>query len=424
MDIAKKVLNTLLVILVIASLLVIGVHLYYKYFITDFTIGINYMGDATGVDVLESTTLTDEEKEALERKTIFVANYYSNDANNGMQLRELQLNYFMDYKLQSSSYRSTGIQICGDREIVIDNWRATSFTSSECEAYCEEVIYYDTVNGISYNGTTSNDPDLFSSNTKMNRDTRFIIKIDNEAYAIQLNKTTQKSALFFSGTYIYNYIYLLDSVIQAIKTNSNGYGDWYITLDLSEYFTIYKYDTDGKFKEDDVSDIIKNYAVIKFHYDENGAQSSKQSLYNIIDCDSNWVYGGDIDVDYWQERVVYNYTIDQLSLRFSEVYGGNFVYLNSDIKAMFKDMPRAKLIITIDLDKAKELNKTIVGIDYGGFEGVKIDTINVFGEGNFILSTQSLNDTELQTLRYENTITLDKRQNYINSEYSEVKVWM
>lgn len=73
--------------------------------------------------------------------------------------------------------------------------------------------------------------------------------------------------------FVYIALHFCDFAVNAL------YGDYYITVDLSEYFTIRAFDTEsGKFKEDDVTDIIKNYSVLKFHYDENGARNSSQSL--------------------------------------------------------------------------------------------------------------------------------------------------
>ena len=96
--------------------------------------------------------------------------------------------------------------------------------------------------------------------------------------------------------------------MQAVKTNSAGYGDYYITVDLSSLFSIKEFDTEtGKYKADNVTDIIKTYSVLKFHYDENGARSSQQSIFGIIDNNSKYDLTQDkVDTTYWQERMTYN----------------------------------------------------------------------------------------------------------------------
>ena len=183
--------------------------------------------------------------------------------------------------------------------------------------------------------------------------------------------------------------------MQAIRTNSAGFGDYYVTVDLSEYFSIREYDSEtGKYKTDNVTDIIKNYAVLKFHYDENGARNSTQSLFNCIDCNPSYdIVKEEIDTTYWQERMVYTLNEDDLSYRYSDIYEGYFVSLDMDTKYLFENMPRAKVNITIDLQSEYLLvnNINIVGIDYNGFENFEIDTLRIEGPAQiFYLLDKSL----------------------------------
>ena len=213
--------------------------------------------------------------------------------------------------------------------------------------------------------------------------------------------------------------------MEAIRTNDKGFGDYYITVDLSEYFTIREYDlASGKYKEDNVTDIIKNYSVLKFHYDENGARNSTQSLFGIIDCNPSYdIVEEEIDTTYWQERMVYTLNEDDFSYRYSDVYQGYFLSLDMDTKKMFDEMPRAKVNINIDLNSQylKDKNINIVGLDYNAFEGFEIDTLTITGQSQKIfLLEKSLYDTQLQTFKYSNGLTFDIAENAINNEYSEV----
>ena len=216
--------------------------------------------------------------------------------------------------------------------------------------------------------------------------------------------------------------------MEAIRTNDKGFGDYYITVDLSEYFTIREYDlASGKYKEDNVTDIIKNYSVLKFHYDENGARNSTQSLFGIIDCNPSYdIVEEEIDTTYWQERMVYTLNEDDFSYRYSDVYQGYFLSLDMDTKKMFDEMPRAKVNINIDLNSQylKDKNINIVGLDYNAFEGFEIDTLIITGQSQKIfLLEKSLYDTQLQTFKYSNGLTFDIAENAINNEYSEVVLW-
>lgn len=213
------------------------------------------------------------------------------------------------------------------------------------------------------------------------------------------------------------------------KTNSAGYGDYYITVDLSSLFSIKEYDYETKkFKTDDVTDIIKTYSVLKFHYDENGARNSTQSMFGIIDNNSKYDVSEDkIDTSYWQERMTYN--LDENSklrgekifaYRYSEVYDGYFVSLTMDAKKLFAEIPRAKINVTLDLD-SPSLEHNIVGLDYNAFENLGIDTLTVRGgTQTFYLLEKSLFGTNLQTLKTSTGIMLDGVQNAIDNEYSGV----
>ena len=213
--------------------------------------------------------------------------------------------------------------------------------------------------------------------------------------------------------------------MNAVKSNSAGYGDYYITVDLSKYFTVYEYNENtGKFVEDTTSDVVKNYAVLKFHYDENGARNSTQSLFGIIECNSKYdIVEDKIDTTYWQERMLYTLTEKDFNYRYSDVYNGYFASLNLDTKKMFADMPRAKVNIILNLQSQylKDNKINIVGFDYNGLENFEIDTLTIAGESQtFYLLEKSLYNTNLQTLKYSSGITFDFSYDAINNEYTGV----
>ena len=282
--------------------------------------------------------------------------------------------------------------------------------------------YYDTTNGINWDGG--------KLRTQLNRESTFVISIDNKPYQIQLDKkyewTTYQRQWYTlwiwnkptKHEWLYNFLDVFADCMQAIRTNSAGYGDYYITVDLSDYFTIRAYDPEsGKYKEDDVTDIIKTYSVLKFHYDENGVRNSTQSLFKCIDCNPSYdIEEDNIDTTYWQERFVYTLTNKDLDLRYSEVYKGYFAALNVDTKTLFANMPRAKVNIVIDMDD----DKPIVGINYNGFENFEIDTLTINGKGTFYLLNKALYNTKVQTIKHSNNLVLDLATDATNNNYLEV----
>lgn len=461
----KVIGNCCLVFLAIIGAMIALLFCYYHCFIKDTTIGINYIDNQVGLDITEivnSGELTEEEIDELNDRYFLEVNYYSNDKNNGIMLQELKINYFTDFNLLSSGYRSSGMQYIGDYQgLPLDTWDGNSElkfqvfgdknryygTSEESVKIANDYVdksfnYYDFTNGINWNGITNNNGSIA---TELKRTTEFIIKIDDRAFSIKLDKYFDKDIgdvrnIFGIGwkvgekynRYYYTFGSLFQSCMQAVRTNSAGYGDYYITVDLSSLFSIKEYDLETKkFKEDNVTDIIKNYAVLKFHYDENGARNSSQSMFGIIDNNSKYDIEEDIvDTTYWQERMTYN--LSEMSkfngkeifdYRYSKVYDGYFVSLNMDTKQLFLDMPRAKVNITFNLNSDYLLDKdiNIVGLDYNAFKDFEIDTLTFIGntEQIFILDN-ALYNSKLQTLKYTNGIGFVIATDAINSDYEEV----
>lgn len=421
----KVIGNCCLVFLAVIGVCISLAFGYYHFFVHDKTVGTNYIDNQIGLDVVKADDLTEEEKDEFEDRYFLEANFYSNSKNNGIALQEMRLNYFTDYNLLTTGYRSTGMQYLGD----LKQEDLKLVETSEEKANRDEpqgFSYYDTTNGISWDGN--------KLRTQLNRESCFTIKIDGRAFQIQLNKTyewtTYKRQWYTlwiwnkptTNIWMYNYLDVFADCMQAIRSNSAGFGDYYITVDLSEYFTIREFDKEtGKYKQDDVTDIIKNYSVLKFHYDENGARNSSQSIFKCIDCNPSYdVEDKNIDTTYWQERMVYTLTEQNFEYRYSDVYQGYFASLSLDTKKLFADMPRTKVNINLDLNsqylKDKKIN--IVGFEYNACEDFEIDTLSITGNAQtFYMLDKALYNTKLQTLKYSNGITFDFAENAINNEY-------
>lgn len=415
--------NCSLVFLAIIGVLVSVFYGYYHFFVHDITTGTNYVDNQIALDIVKSDDLTEEQKNEYDDRYFLEANFYSNSKGNGIALQELKLNYFTDYTLMSTAYRSTGMQFLGD----LKQEDLTLIPTTEEKANRDEpegFSYYDSTDGISFDGN--------KIRTQLNRESTFVIKIDGRPFQIQLDGTYEWTTYErqwytlwiwnkpINNVWMYNYLDVFADCMQAIRTNSAGFGDYYITVDLSEYFTIREFDKEtGKYKTDNVTDIIKNYCVLKFHYDENGARNSTQSIFNCIDCNPSYdVEDKNIDTTYWQERMVYTLTNKDLVCRYSEVYDGYFVSLSMSTKTLFENMPRTK--VNVVFDTVFE-DKKIVGIDYNGFENFEIDTLTISGEEQtFYVLDKGLYNTNLQVLKHSKGITFDYAENSINNDFSEV----
>lgn len=429
MQVLKNIGKVSFVILVIASVFVSLIYAYFYFLNNDNAVATNYIGNQIPVDYIEKIDdLSPEQISALEDRLLFEANYYSNKNNNGLELKELNLNYFTDYTLTTETCRSVGMQgfnsetVYNNPDLFPESFNGIAFSDSRDNllSWLDLYYYFDTYDSVSWSGSTIQN--------SLNRDTSFIIKIDNEPYSIKLDGTydyyTTEGILWWQKsvkhTADYQYHHLFQDIMRAVKTNSEGYGSYYITLDLSSYFkTIQKYNYETKLFEDlPKADIMKNYVTIKFHYYEDGAVKSSQSLFGSIACDSQY---GEIDKEYWQEKVVYNFTEEDLDLRYSTTYNGYFASLNLDTINLFKEMPETEVNVLINLNSENLFNKKIVGLDFNAFENFDIETLSIIGtDTSFYFLEKSLYNTNLKVLQYSNGINLVFSDNAVNSAFEEV----
>ncbi len=409
-------------VLIVVSVLVSIFYIYFKYFDQSVTIGINNINDQIALDIVNADDITEEEKAQYNDRWLIHANYYSNSKKNGLELQEVQYNYFSGVNLTQAEYWSTGMQFLGDfRTYVTEVSSKKEINSFVAQDFC----YYDTTNGISWMGFKGQSGGI---GKVLNREAYMIIKIDDKPYKLKLTgKYTKYGKFLFwdveKSVVYFDYGDVFDCIMSAIKTNSKGYGDYYIKINLSQYFTVEEYnEKTGKFTAQD-ADFIENLAVIKFHYDENGATNASQSLFGIIDCNPQY---NEIDTDYWQERVVYNLTDNDFTYRYSQAYGGYFISLNLDKIKMLNSMPRSIINVVIDLDSKFLASKkyNVIGLDYNAFEGLKIDTLYLKSNKpiTMLLNSKCLNDTNLTTIKHTATVELNVADNAINSEYVEVVI--
>lgn len=425
---ALKIIGKISFCLLCAISFIIGIlNIHFVYFVESTTTGTNYIDDQSPVDIediKEAGTLSEEEILRYENRKLFDLSYYSNEKDNGIELQEAKINFFTDTTLTTASCRSTGMQYIGDFETY-----TTEVTSEEeaQQGIREDFYYYDTTNMVSWSGG--------NLQTTLNRNAKLIIKLDGEPYQIQLTgqyNYTSKERQWWTlwlweketkHTVFYDWGDVFADMMTAVKTNNQGYGSCYIVLDLSKYFTLYKFDG-NKFVENDVADEVFTYAVCKINFYENGATSSSQSLFGLIEGNANYGTATDTEIEFWQERVVYTLSTKFLNYRYSEVYGGHFATIRQDIFNKLVKMPRAKVSFKINLSDEflMDNNYKLIGFDYSAFEGVRVDTVSITGSGNFYILDNAFAKTSIQQLQHSKAINLIISDNAFDSAYKEVVV--
>jgi len=427
----KKVVSFISILFAIIGMALIGLYVYHVCTYNSITMNITQVSDQLAVDVLKAEDLSDEKKAELEERWFMEANVYSNDAENGGFLSELKFNYFTSWELVENNYRSSGLQYYSkDGKSIEDSVasyplseRDEKFRSSLPLSYMGiNINNYDSADGISFSGSAG----VVSVSSTFDSSFVPIVKIDDHPYAVELTGSYEgyiPSTIFFGrvgvmkkGQVAYTWEDILRCTTEVALSNSAGYGDYYVTLDLSNFFTLRKWDSEtGKFIDFDSTDLLKNYTVLKFHLDENGAMTSKQSMFGQIDCNPSF---GITDVsDYWGYDVFYTLSAEDFKVRESALYGGKVLSLSAEAFNFFSALENTPVKVVIDLDELKE----VVGFDFDVFKGLKIDRITLLSstEREFTFLSGALKDTGCTLIQRSAGLTLTFEDDSITN-YTEV----
>lgn len=429
----KRIVDFCVICLTLVACLFIGLFIYQSFIDKEFTVGVNNIDNQLAVDaeVIES----DSSSSDIDRRVLFQVNYYSNNKGNGTKLRELSFNYFDDWTLSQNVYRSSGIQFLNDYYTVNNDlnyddnitfseydvrmaWNYSNpdtmkrkIKSLESNFAKSDLYFYDWTADVSYQGKPNS-----SVATGLQVNHPYVIKIDGKPYAITLDKTYDYVVKNFWGSWTntvnFTWYDIFQGCMTAVEGNSGGYGDFYIKGDFSKYFTIFGFNKEtGKFDDDSVSDIIRTYAVIKFHYDENGASSAKDSLFDQLYADANY---GITEVDYAGIKSVYTFTEKDFSCRYSDTVGGDLLSLKQDAQNFIELHPNS--LIKFDIDFSSLEN--VIGFDFNAFAGVPINKLCLRSDSaktlTFLddsLSSSGVNliyKSDLLTLRFVGDVSFEE----------------
>ena len=416
----KIFINAILIFLVVISLIIDACYIYYKITNKNYTTGTNYINDQLAVDATNKEDMTTEEINEMEERWLFEVNLLSNYKKNGIILAEMRVNSFSDYSLTQSSYISSGIQQVGEKPSQPDY---KSKTEDFWNTYVDDRYYYYTSSDdVTYEGGTSNS----SIGVTFNRNLKLTVKISNKPYQLQLTGFTYEyyedwlGRLQQGSKLVYTWSNFFNNLMYSITRSSYGEGDYYLTkCDLSKYFTLKSYNENGQVEEDNLTDFIENYCVVKVHYQENGAKNVNQSIFGLIAGNRNYGLDEILDTTYAKSELIYTLNENNLDYRYSNLNEGYYIFLNNNFKNLINKQPDHLTNIVIDLDR---LDKKILGIDFYGFENFKINTLTILSSKslNFKILDSSLFNTNLKTLKYSSNIILEISENATNAEYVEV----
>lgn len=396
----KQILDGTLIFLGILGLAVISLFCVYK--ATDETLTMTTVY-ATAFDVDNSTIIEDSDEE---KTYIIEANYFSNSDNSGMEVQELKFNYYTDYEF--NELYSTGMQYIGDFSDNFDYsadfgfWGGYTSMNNYLDIidtlqymYEDDFIFYESYEDASWEAMS-----------KLDYDTMLIINIGGEPYGLVLDKTVtyDVSSWLGSDTYEINLTYfdLFETVFNSIASFSKSYGEYAVPFKLSDFFTVYSFN-DGKFDTIASTDITDIYIEVEFNYYEYGLVGSTQSLFEIVDCNSQYGEENIVD-DYWNVENKYTFTTDNFSYRYSQLNDGYYITLNAETMYLIENSYSTYTILYIDLNNS---DYNILGFDYYALANINVNEIIIIGNNaEFAFLSNSLTNSSVVQISYSATITI------------------
>lgn len=359
----------------------------------------NRFPETTGTNYVTSITdANGEEHRFLE------LNYYANANGTGKEVAELTFNFYSDenmtnvmsYAVQrvtnvdedgNKSYKWSYYQIAPEVDIA---WSAVERLKTGEEA---SPMYID-INGEPYcvklNGTYKQyDVDYWKSFWSLLARQEFTFNVKT------LNYTAEQ---FFKAC------------INHLTKSSEGYGLYNLPfVDLSGYFSIYKFDTTSKqwVEHTNVSESRNffSFDVTSYRY---GLLYASQSKVNMVNGDaefniSDFQSEGE---DYWKHYVVKNLTINDFDLGYSATDNGYYLSIKDEVIDELMSFDDLKVNVEIDLDLLKD--KRVLGLDYYALFGLNISEFNVKSskEVDFTLKDYSLWDTNLTTIKHSSCVNV------------------
>ena len=328
-----------------------------------------------------STAYLDKASYSDETKFFMEINYYSNEKGNGEEVFEIKLNYYTDTRIpeieEDGQYGtkymySTGAQFIGGVEY---SWNkgvsiVNLFSGKQDHKYTLlDGYYYDTEMG----GTS------FTSlkNEKLVDQDKWIYDINGELCLIQPIKLNHDVVdywdLWVAHVTNRDISYFILQIYNTVKSLDEG--ENIFALNLSEYFFVTLQNENGSFDSEPTDDVNYLYSNIKVNVNSNGMISSDQSIFGIVEENSNWSLYGENSENYWQVKVEHNLTANDFNVIFKD--GAYYLKMKTECEEYLKTFNYLNLIITLDLDniQVETVNVDVIGFDeslYNAFDVYKL----------------------------------------------------
>ena len=342
-----------------------------------------------------------ETVDGSEKKAFIELNYYSNENNNGLELFEVKLNFFMDEN--KTDIVSIGMQYVANTKDDEIKWSVNGRVPYfECvKEGWEGITYHDywdvyystflTGNNSYYEYQSSDDYETVIGNeiNPINKDSRFKVTMGDEVYQMALKfNSPDRDFLFYSKTegnflvqstenryqYVDNHL-LAYNLYRSVKEANYGDGE-YSVAQFADYFDYYEpngneggYNKVSDINTEKVKSSFQNFYVIKINKYKDGATVADDSIFNTIKGNSLFTLNGDfVAEDYYYGRSVVAVNYDDFNVVKTEDGGFILSLKDSFIKA---HKPYAnKIVLDVDVDFTSEL--TFNGFNTKSFKDFRV----------------------------------------------------
>lgn len=353
-DKALTVALSVLYVFAFLSLLIIGYYFYYLQSKPE-TVGTAY------TDVLHYTK---------DQPFIAEVKYFSNEANNGKECFEFRMNYYTDTNIPTTpdEYKnvySSGIQLFEDfsfSDAVDPNW------INQSVHYCtpNNPIYYNSTYGTSYEAVNNLTPD-----------DKWIVDFDGDLGLLVQTEPVQTGQLLWVKHYFrYDINALVRDLYASVRSLDNG--KFILQFDFSKYFNVKKYNTDtGQFDTDITTDNKFVFCNVVIEKSENGIVEAEQSLFGIVNKNSNWSFSGTHNEDYWEAMT--NYSLSLADFDIIEQDNKQYLKIKNQAANYLREFSDLIINVVIDLDSTYLLENdiNIYGFASNAFGGLDITSLSI-----------------------------------------------
>ena len=360
MEIAKKLLNLLIIFLAIVSVVFIGCFAYFKLSSTDVFTNQTSTYATSVID-----PMTGEELSPLS------ASYYQNYNNTGKEVVEFQIRAYSDQN-KSAIYRR-GFQYIIDKENGNELW------------------YYDTYDRVSWESGHKYNEENDAGQLRE----AYFIELDGKVVGVRMDGTYQTKTHKVNGGNIAGNILL--GPVWWISTA--GTGDYTLpVIDLGDFLHLYEVDETGTVSDTPIGDggQINSYFTMDVHNDRRGMTYAGQSMFGIVANDPDFnISGIDYDAEYWKTSTVYNLDESDFEVRYSTVDLGYYYALSAETINELKNFENLDINIVFDISNIENVN--VLGFDYYSLNGIKVNSLTITSdiERDFTLLAGALKDTGL-----------------------------